>query len=96
MKDSVSNISRYHVKQARVEIIEPDCPPNMQPFVEYITATQHEYCPTLKDSAEKPQRYWLISGDNTGSQQLILWPHQVGPMIDLLKELETEDGFDEA
>lgn len=91
----MAEISRHQVKQARVEIIDPDCPPGEEPFVDYITATQHEYSPLTK-GGEPAQQYWLISGDNTGSQQLILWPYQVQPMIELLRTLRVEDNLEDS
>lgn len=39
--------------------------------------------------------YWLVSGDNTGSQNLIVHPHAVGPLRDLLTALMSDDiGYD--
>lgn len=56
---------------------------------EYLTATWE---PEIKtDHGFTHGGYWTVCGDNTGSQSLVVWPHHVQPLIDLLEQIKARE-----
>lgn len=58
-------------------------------FDEFLTATWHVYhSSSATDGVADPDTgHWLITGDNTGSQQLVVHPYMIPALIDLLRKL---------
>lgn len=80
---------RYEAKISVTEDIGQDEPFEYEDF---LTATWNVFHSGLYIGGERDdasdQGYWLICGDNTGSQQLVVYPHMIPALIDLLHKLQ--------
>lgn len=84
---SISTSERL-VVQAVVRLEERDGDDDPKPWIihDYLTATWLPKDKTVVDRYANGD-YWLISGDNCGTNELILYPYQLDAMIDLLLAL---------
>lgn len=71
---------------ARVAITDTDEP--QFTFIERLTATRCTHFGGMHGD-DPNGHYWLVSGDNTGSQQLIVWPYHLDALIATLQELKA-------